>query len=245
MTIDLWGLGLQGLNVLILVWLLSRLFWRPVAAAIAKRQKAATELLDKARATDAKAEAARAELEAARSDIARERVEVLAAAAKAAAAAAAEIVATARKNADKLIEAAKQANVREQAAAQKQRNAQAADLSVNIASKLLGRLDTPAVHTAFLDLLVAAIAEMPAKDRAALVATDNTIDLVSATDLDTGEKARMTKAVQKALGQTPALNFLTDPGLIAGLELRAAHFSVHNSWQSDLRSIRKELGDVT
>ena len=41
MTIDFWGLGLQAVNVLILVWLLSRVFWRPVAAAIAKRQETA------------------------------------------------------------------------------------------------------------------------------------------------------------------------------------------------------------
>ncbi|MBU1175743.1 MAG: ATPase [Alphaproteobacteria bacterium] len=223
---------------------MSRLFWRPVAAAIARRQTEATELLDKAKTTDAKAEAARAELEAARADIARERVEVLAVAAKAAQAAAAEMMAAARKNADKLIEAAKLANDREAASAQKQRNAQAADLSVDIASKLLGRLDAPAVHAAFLDLLVAAIAEMPAKDRAAVLATDKGIDIVSTTDLAPDEKTSVVKAIGKALGQTPDFNFVTDLGLIAGLELRTAHFEVHNSWQSDLKSIRKELGDA-
>ena len=244
MTIDLWGLGLQALNVLILIWLLSRLFWRPVAAAIARRQTEATTLLDNAKATDAKAEAARVELEAARADIAKERVDVLAAAAKAAEAATAETMATARKNADKLIEAAKLTKKREAAAAQKQQRAQAADLSVDIASKLLGRLDTPAIHAAFLDLLVEAVEKMPAKDRATLLAVDKPIDLVSATDLAPAEKASASKTIGKALGQTPDLNFVTDPDLIAGIELRTAHFEVHNSWQSDLKSILKELGDA-
>ncbi len=40
MTIDWWGLGLQAVNFLILAWLLARVFWRPVAGAIAKRQEA-------------------------------------------------------------------------------------------------------------------------------------------------------------------------------------------------------------
>ena len=245
MTIDLWGLALQALNVLILVWLLSRLFWRPVAAAIAKRQKAATALLDKAKAADAHAEAARAELDKARAEIAQERVAVLAEAATAAEAATVEATAAARKKADKLIEAAKLVSAREAAATQKQQRSQAADLSVDIAAKLLGRLDGPAVRAAFLDLLVAAIAEMPAKDRAALVATDKTIDLISATELNPAERTGVTKAVAKALGKAPDLTFITDPGLIAGLELRTAHFEVHNSWQSDLKSILKDLGDAT
>lgn len=48
MDIDVWGLALQAVNVLILIWLLSRVFWRPVAAAIAKRQQAATAIIEDA-----------------------------------------------------------------------------------------------------------------------------------------------------------------------------------------------------
>ena len=58
MTIDFWGLGLQAVNVLILVWLLSRVFWRPVAAAIARRQETTEKVIKAAKATQAKADAA-------------------------------------------------------------------------------------------------------------------------------------------------------------------------------------------
>ena len=129
-------------------------------------------------------------------------------------------------------------------AAQKQQRSQAADLSVEIASRLLGQLDTPAVHAAFLDLLITALAAMSEKDRAALCATDKSIDLVSATDLNPAEKTGVTKAVAAALGCSPDLRFVTDPDLIAGLELRTAHFEVHNSWRSDLDAIRKDLDNV-
>ncbi len=38
MTIDWWTLALQAANVLILVWLLARFFWKPVAGMIAERR---------------------------------------------------------------------------------------------------------------------------------------------------------------------------------------------------------------
>ena len=38
MTIDWWTLGIQTVNVVILVWLLGRFFWRPVAAMIEQRR---------------------------------------------------------------------------------------------------------------------------------------------------------------------------------------------------------------
>ena len=38
MTIDWWTLGIQTVNVVILIWLLGRFFWRPVAAMIEQRR---------------------------------------------------------------------------------------------------------------------------------------------------------------------------------------------------------------
>ena len=37
MHIDLWTLGLQTINVLVLVWLLARFLFRPVAAIVVQR----------------------------------------------------------------------------------------------------------------------------------------------------------------------------------------------------------------
>jgi F-type H+-transporting ATPase subunit b len=78
MTLDWWGLGLQAVNVLILVWLLSRVFWRPVAGAIARRQEAARVMLDEGQRVQAKAEAALAEVAEVRAGIAAERDTILA-----------------------------------------------------------------------------------------------------------------------------------------------------------------------
>ncbi len=241
MTIDFWGVGLQAVNVLILVWLLSRLFWRPVAAAIVTRRDAARTLLSDASTAQARADAALAEVATARAGIATERTAVLAEAATQADAASKAALAEARDKADKLVAVAEAASARDADAARADTAARSAELAVDIARKLLARLPTDDVQARFLDLLIAAIRQLPPQDRATLTGTAGGIDLVSPGELRASEKAKITEAVQQALGGTAALNFVSDPDLIAGVEMRTAHFVVHNSWQSDLDDILKDM----
>src|SRR5476651_1970348 len=84
MTIDWWTLGIQTVNVLILVWLLGRFFWRPVAAMIEQRRAAAQAILGEAEATRGRATAALAEIERIRAGFAQEREAILTAAHEAA-----------------------------------------------------------------------------------------------------------------------------------------------------------------
>lgn len=42
----------------------------------------------------------------------------------------------------------------------------------------------------------------------------------------------------------PALQFVTDPALIAGLELRGPHFVLRNSWRADLETLAREVKDA-
>ena len=64
MRIDWWTLGLQTVNVLILVWILSRFLFRPVVAILEERRATAARLLDDAKTTKAQATAAREAAEA-------------------------------------------------------------------------------------------------------------------------------------------------------------------------------------
>lgn len=244
MTIDWWALALQAVNVLILIWLLSRVFWRPVAGAIATRREAAQTMLDTAKATQAQADAALAELTEARAGIAAEREAALAEAARSAEAASAAAAAQARAKADALLESARTETSRAAETARRTSAAQAASLAVDIAAKLLGRLDVAAAQAAFLKLLVDATADLPPQDRAALRAAPSGIDLVSAAEPDDTEQAHIREALGQALGGPVRLRFVTEPALIAGYELRTPHFALRNSWQSDLAEIRKELSDA-
>src|SRR5450432_3984776 len=107
MTIDWWTLGIQTVNVLILVWLLGRFFWRPVAAMIEQRRAAAR----------GQATAALAEIERTRAGFAQEREAILAAAHDAAERAREARLAEAAKEAASLEAAARGAMAKEKEAA--------------------------------------------------------------------------------------------------------------------------------
>ena len=77
MRIDWWTLGLQTVNVLILIWILSRFLFRPVVAIIEQRQAAAAKLLGDAEAAKRQAVAAREAAEAESARIAAGRDNVL------------------------------------------------------------------------------------------------------------------------------------------------------------------------
>ncbi|WP_321363664.1 F0F1 ATP synthase subunit delta [uncultured Celeribacter sp.] len=241
MTLDWWGLGLQAINVLILVWLLSRVFWRPVAGAITRRQEAAQAMLDEGKTAQAKADAALAEVVETRAGIASERDAILVEAKAAADTVAKATLKDAQTKADSLIAAARTAIDRDRNTARKENATRAAELSVEIAARLLARFDTAEVQAAFLVQLVEAIADMSAADRKALMASDADIEIVTATNMEGAESVNIERAVKDALGGTPSLRVVTDHSLIAGLELRSGHFVLHNSWRADLENILKEI----
>jgi F-type H+-transporting ATPase subunit b len=244
MTLDWWGLGLQAINVLILVWLLSRVFWRPVAGAIAKRQKAAQAMLDASLSAQAKADDALAEVAKTRAGLAAEREAVLAEARATAEATTKTLLTDAQNRAEALMDAADKTIARNEALARTENAYRAASLSVEIAARLLRRLDASMVQAAFLPKLVEAIADLSDPDREALATSEGAIQIVTATEPADADKASIEQAVGDVLSNAPALQFVTDPDLIAGLELRCAHFALHNSWRADLESIRREVEDA-
>ena len=171
MTIDWWTLGIQTVNVVILIWLLGRFFWRPVAAMIEQRRATAQQILAEAEAKRSQATAALAEIERTRAGFAREREAILAAAHEAAEQARTARLAEAAKEAAALEAAAKAAIEKEQAAADKAlgRAGQPA-CGRNRRSAWPRRLDGPAVRAAFLDWLLKEIRALPEPVRQAVAA---------------------------------------------------------------------------
>jgi F-type H+-transporting ATPase subunit b len=238
MNIDFWGLALQAINALILVWLLSRVFWRPVSRVIVQRQENAKALIQTARDTQAKADAVMAEVTQSRAGIDDERRAALVTARAAADEAANALLSEARARADTLLAAAQATIDKDSKAARKANAAQATDLSLTIATKLLRQLDGPEVQRAFLSRLVDAISNLSPTDLAALEADPDGIQIVTASDPAAG-CSTIEQALRAALGEHADLHFVTDPDLIAGAELHSAHVVLRNSWQADLTQIRK------
>ncbi|MDD2875931.1 MAG: F0F1 ATP synthase subunit delta [Acidiphilium sp.] len=240
MTLDWRTLLLQTANVLILIWLLGRYFWRPVAAMIEQRRLTAQRSLDEAASSRHQASTALAEIEATRAGFAQERAAILAAAHEDAERSRIALLAKATENAAALQASAATAIETARENARQDWADRASDLALAIAGRLAARLDGAAVRAAFLDGLLREIATLPEPVRRAAAAS-GTLEAISATTLDPSEQDRCRERIASAFGDAPKIVFRTDPALIAGLEMRGDHFVLRNSWRADLDQIRAEI----
>ncbi|WP_137957912.1 F0F1 ATP synthase subunit B, partial [Burkholderia sp. 4M9327F10] len=234
MRIDWSTLALQTINALVLIWLLARFLFRPVANIIAERQKAAQALI-----ADADAAKLAAVLE--RDTAAREAQRLVAARAEGMKTIAAEVegekavlLAAAHADADRL-RATAAAEAETARLEQEKRVADRATyLAVDIAVKLLDRLPDSTRVSGFVDGLVDGIAQLPAQVRAELGANGGVLSLSAPRALSLQEQESCRAALATSLGRSIALQIEVDPSLIAGLELTAVHAAVRNSFKADL-----------
>ena len=241
MTLSWWTLGIQTVNVVILIWLLGRFFWRPVAAMIELRRATAQRIVAEAEAKRSEATAALAEIERTRAGFGREREMILTEAHATAERERTTRLAEAEKEARSLEAATRATIVKEKQAADKAWAERASRLAVDIAERLAARLDGPAVRAAFLDWLVKEIRALPTSARQAAAAEGITLEATSATALLPADQDRYREQIGAALGVHPQIVFKADSALIAGLELQGPHFVVSNSWRADLTKILSGL----
>jgi F-type H+-transporting ATPase subunit b len=242
MTIDWWTLGIQAVNVIVLVWLLAHFFWRPVAAMIEQRRAAAQATLAEAETKRSQATDALAEIERIRSGMAKEREAIVAAAHNAAEEARTATLAAAAREAAAL-EAAARATIEKESEASRTAWMQRAGLlAVEIAQRLVSRLDAPVVSAAFLDWLLQEIRALPEEVRKAVGADGVVLEALSAAPIAPADQERYRKLIAEAFGVQPRIVFKVDPALIAGIELRGPHLVVANSWRADLAKILADIG---
>jgi F-type H+-transporting ATPase subunit b len=237
MRLDWWTLGLQTVNALVLIWLLGRFLFRPVADIIAQRKALAARLLDDAQAARTAALAEQDKAKAVLADIASARTQALEAAAAEAQAQKEMLLAAARMDAAHLRDAAKKEIAREAKQERGARMARAGQLAVDIAKRLLDRLPQAARVTDFVDGLAQAAAALP-KARAEL---DGAARLKTPRALSAQEEEQCRRALETAFGRPLALTIEIDPAIIAGLELETPHAAIHNSLRADLARISAEL----
>jgi len=161
MKIDWWTLGLQVVNALVLIWLLSRFLFRPVENILTARQKQAEQAIADAQAAKAAVEGARAKAEAEAAGFAERRKEALKAVEAEAANEKAALLAAARAEAEKL-----QAAAKTEIAAERQAEAAAAadragQLAVDIAAKLFDRLPSEARVAGFVKGIATGLSSLP------------------------------------------------------------------------------------
>jgi len=241
MHIDLWTLGLQAINVLILIWLLARFLFRPIAAIVVRRRQATEALLADAEAARAKAQAAADEIAQQHAGLAAEADRLRAAARQDAEAERATQLAQARAEADRVRADADAVLARERAQSQLALQARACTLAVDIARRLLSRLPPAATAPAFASMLADDIAALTDAERHDLAASSDQLQVVSAAPLDAAGRAAIQAALTKALGTRAAPTFRVDADLLGGIELRGPHTRIRDSWRYDLDRIAGDL----
>ena len=243
MTIEWWTVGLQAVNVTILIWLLARFFWRPVAGMIEERRAAAIQVLAEAEAKRNEANNALVEIERIRSGFDRERQSIIAAAHESAERERKALLASAAKELGALETSAKMSIEKEQHAVEQAWLERASRLAVEIARRLVARLEGPAAGAAFLDVLLREIRALPEPARQAMAGDGVVLEAVSATPVLPADQQRQRQLITEAFGVCPKITFKEDPELIAGLELHGPHLIIKNSWRADLAKILADLSD--
>jgi F-type H+-transporting ATPase subunit b len=241
MHIDWSTLALQTINALVLVWLLARFLFRPVADIVAARQKAAQKLLADA---EAYRSAAQAEQDAARAETARlatSREATLEAAQADAQAQKAALLVSARTEAAQLRAQAQDDIERARVAQSRAVEDDAVRLAVEIAGRLLDRMPSGARVQGFISGAAQALAAMPPEVRDGFGAHGEPLALAVPRELSAAEERDCEAAFAAALGRTVTLQMRVDPALIAGLELTSVHAAVRNHLRHDLDAIRATL----
>lgn len=241
MHVDLWTLGLQTINVLVLVWILSRFLFRPITAMLAERQVAAARALEEAQAVRAAAaaEGARAKDEAA--NLAAARADILKKTIAAAETEKTSLLAAARGEVEAMREAGRADIERERQSALVAEEEHATRLAIDIAMRLFERLPVEARAASFIDGLADGVAALPEVTRQELGLDGAPLQVKAACALTTDEVEKCRARLAEILGRPVDICVSIDVGLIAGLEIDAPHAIVRNSFKADLDRIAAGL----
>jgi F-type H+-transporting ATPase subunit b len=237
--IDWWTLGLQAINAIVLIWLLSRFLFKPVAAMIAERQAAAERIGAEAEALRASAQQDRDAAAAAEAEMAASRAAQLKAATDAAAGERERLVTAAHDEAARLRAAAVAEIERMRTDVERRAQSRASELAIIIAGRVLAHLPEALRIAPFLPSLGKAIDALSPQAKAGLA--EQPCARVAAPLDETDIRALRVLLAEK-LGAPAEPEIVVDAALIAGIELEGAHAVVRNSLRADLDHITAELG---
>ncbi len=236
MRIDWWTLGLQTVNALVLIWLLSRVLFKPVADMIAERKAAAARMLEEAEAAKAAALARESDAQQALSDIAKNRSAALASAVAEAQKQKEAVLDAARADAQRLRDTAQADREREARMETEAQMACASALAVEIARRLAQRLPDSAQIAGFIQGLADAASAATLETKADFD-RDGPVRLKAPRPLTKEEEGECRTAFARAFGRPLDFAVEIDPDVVAGLELENAHTAIRNSLREDLGRI--------
>ena len=243
MQFDWWTFAFQAVNLLVLMWLLGRFLFRPIAGIIAQREAETRQTLEAAAESQRRAAAAQAAADADRAKIAAERLSLIQTAREEAEVQRKGILDAARKDAARLTETMTDAAQRRTAEGEQDRDRQIVSLAVTITGRLLDNLPADGRIAGYIDRLDTALSKLTPAQHQAFAADRDTLRLIAARVLTPAEQEQANAALRAAFKSDVSPPVAVDPDLIAGLELQGRHSILHNSLRHDLDAIAAALTD--
>ncbi len=248
MLLDWFTVGAQALNFLILVWLLKRLLYKPILAAIdAREQRIAKELADAA-AKQVDADKQRDEFLRKNDEFNQQRNGLLTAATTAANAERQRLIEVARQAADSVSAERQQAlrsDLRNLNQALRTRTQQEV---FAIAAQALKDLATASLNERMVDTFTQRVRNMDAQAKAVLthaIQTSVTPAVIrSAFELPPEQRAAIQSALNESFAADLQLRFQTAPELIAGIELASNGHKVAWNIADYLAALQQSLDVV-
>lgn len=223
MLFDWTTFSFEIINFLILVWILKRLFYRPVLESIARRQAAVEKIMNDARALETQANAAKVRYEQRLEEWEHER-----------AAARSQLVTEMQIEEEKLRERLKRSLEAEKEKVralevqqlEEQRcltETTALEQAAFFITRLLKRLASPELEARIVDVAIQDIKTLSEVHRASLIAalqeSAAPIRVLTAYECPESMKARLALALAEVLGQNPPITWHVDAHLTAGIHL--------------------------
>ncbi|GHH03218.1 F0F1 ATP synthase subunit delta [Pseudodonghicola xiamenensis] len=226
MHIDWWTLAFQVINFLVVVWLLSRLLFRPIRSVIEEREEADRKAAEAAQAKEDAAKAIQQEYEGRIAAIADKQRQEEAELHKQMSAEREALLKKAHDEAEALLARSRAEIAAERSQTVEDLRAEIGGLASELAQKALGAPDIlgPGAALAQARAHLTGLKGTDLRDLQADLAVEGAeITVVSATELPEAEQSGWQAALCDRFGNGITLGFATDPALIGGAELRFPH----------------------
>jgi F-type H+-transporting ATPase subunit b len=242
MHVSIWNVALQTVNFLVLAWLLQRFLFKPVRAALAKRQTAIEASLRDADQMKTEADRVIEEYRQKAAGIGDEAAQAREQAVAAAEGGAKQVREEAVRLAKVEIDRARASIERERAEALRWLEARAAELATCVAERLL-RETLPDSDAPFLWRATASIDALDARDRATTAQrfASGPVEAVSSRPLDGPTRERFERWLSNLAGTPVRASYHVDSALIAGIELRLPTGVWRANWRDALDRARAEM----
>jgi len=255
MLIDWFTVGAQGINFLILAWLLRRFLYKPVLAAIDAREKKIAAQIEAAAAREAQAQVESEALRKRNEAFDHEREGLLRTATVEATAERQRLIESARQDSQLLRVKLTQALANERAELGHQLSMQTQAEVFAVARKTLADLSGASLEDRIIEVFIARLRVLPEKQRLALAgagvntgvseeeshAAPRTALVRSAFECPPARRAKVESAIHECLGANVTIRFEISPEFVCGIELTVGGVKLAWSIADYLASLDQEV----